>query len=405
MKKILLAPNPTGTGHNMRMLAIGKGLLKNNKDIEIIVLLGSRQDIFKSLFEKENIKVIDLNPTGIIDYSTNSHLKIDLNWESMIKNYFAPTFFNGDKILSYINIIEECNADVIISDYNINASIAAVLSNKKNVFVTERHNFTLVDVEMDDLKTSGFDVNEYEINKAKKTLNKMFEWLMSNTDLIITDKPYVKKMDENKLMEKFFENTKAKFVGPIYSPRDHYDFPFENYGLDINSPYIVGTVSNTTMIKEDKEKNIQVYIEVLNKLRESIPNLQLVLLGCSDNHKEVEGVIRIPYLPNWIPLINKSELLISHPGWITVTEVAKLRIPTLFYLSSFMEYHEVEAYRRLESLGIPVFNGLNIENFTKKVLDIIKSSDKDKLYIGYNYLAPEYDGLKEAVNLISKLVS
>jgi glycosyltransferase involved in cell wall biosynthesis len=405
MKKILLAPNPTGTGHNMRMLTIGKGLLKKNKDLEIVVLLGSIQNVFKPLFEKENIEVIDLSPTGIIDHSTSSHLEVDLNWESMIKNYFVPTFFNGNKILKYISIIEEYDPDIIISDYNINASIAAVLTNRKNVFVTERHNFTLVDVEIEDLKTGGFIVNEDEINKAKNTLNKMFDWLMSNSDLIITDKPYVEKMDENKLIEKFLENKKAEFVGPIYSPRDQVNFSFEDYGVDVNSPYIVGTVSGTTMIKADKEKNIQIYIDVYYKLKESIPNLQLILLGNTDNSKHIDGVIRIPYLPNWIPLIHKSELLISHPGWITVTEVSKLNIPTLFYLPSFMEYHEVEAYRRLEALGIPVFEGLDVESFAEKVLNVINSKNKDVLYSGYSYLAPDGDGLKESVSLISKLIS
>lgn len=64
MKKIILAPNPTGTGHNMRMLSIGQSLLSKSPDIEITVLLGSRQDVFTTLFEQAGIQVCDLSPTG-----------------------------------------------------------------------------------------------------------------------------------------------------------------------------------------------------------------------------------------------------------------------------------------------------------------------------------------------------
>ena len=93
MARILLAPNPTGTGHNMRMLSIAKRLIEKTPNIEVIVLLGSRQDVFTNLFENEGIKVIDLSPTGIIDYSKDSHLEKSMNWNTMISKYFVPTFF------------------------------------------------------------------------------------------------------------------------------------------------------------------------------------------------------------------------------------------------------------------------------------------------------------------------
>ncbi|MCJ1995237.1 hypothetical protein GYN67_00840 [Lactococcus piscium] len=56
MKRIILAPNPTGTGHNMRMLAIGKRLKELDKRLDVTVLLGSRQDIFGPLFEDEKLE-------------------------------------------------------------------------------------------------------------------------------------------------------------------------------------------------------------------------------------------------------------------------------------------------------------------------------------------------------------
>ncbi len=128
MKRIILAPNPTGTGHNMRMLTIGKEILKRCPDDKLIVLLGSMQDVFTPLFKEAGIKIIDLSPTGIIDYSVSSHLEMKLDWNTMIKNYFVPTFFNGDKILRYVDIFVKEQADMVISDYNINAAIAAILN-------------------------------------------------------------------------------------------------------------------------------------------------------------------------------------------------------------------------------------------------------------------------------------
>ncbi|MCE2344250.1 hypothetical protein ACXOKG_09135, partial [Streptococcus thermophilus] len=77
MKNILLAPNPTGTGHNIRMLNIGKELLSKNNSLNITVLLGSRQDVFTELFTQAKINVIDLSPSGIIDHSKESHLSFD----------------------------------------------------------------------------------------------------------------------------------------------------------------------------------------------------------------------------------------------------------------------------------------------------------------------------------------
>lgn len=105
MKRVVLAPNPTGTGHNVRMLNIGNQLLQSDKELELTVLLGSRQDVFADLFKKSGIDVIDLSPSGVVDSSKKSHLSTELNWKTMISNYFVPTFFNGDKILKYIGLI------------------------------------------------------------------------------------------------------------------------------------------------------------------------------------------------------------------------------------------------------------------------------------------------------------
>ena len=211
MKKILLAPNPTGTGHNMRMLTIAKKLKALDSKLEITVLLGSRQDVFTTLFQEADIKVVDLNPTGNIDFSQSSHLEKNLNWDSMISKYFVPTFFNGDKILHYLQLIDEQEADLLISDYNINASFAAVMAGIKTVFVTERHNFTLVDVKIEDLISGGFTVNQEEIRSAQKDLNRLFKWLVKSTDLIITDKLFLDSFESDKYLQSNLE--KVHFTG------------------------------------------------------------------------------------------------------------------------------------------------------------------------------------------------
>lgn len=333
MKKILLAPNPTGTGHNMRMLTIAKKLKTIDAKLEITVLLGSRQDVFTTLFQEADIKVVDLNPTGIIDFSQSSHLEMNLNWDSMISKYFVPTFFNGDKILHYLQLIDEQEDNLLISDYNINASFAAVMAGIKTVFVTKRHNFTLVDVKIE--------------------------------DLIITDKLFLDSFESDKYLQSNLE--KVHFTGSMYLEEQSKEkaLDFDYLKIDKTFPYIVATVSSTTMLAENKNKNknFEFYEKTFKVLKKAVPELQMVLIGASKKPQKVGGLIKLPYIPNWKELIQNSALLISHPGWITVTEVAYLNIPTIFYLSSFMEYHELEAYKRLGEVGTPVFSGYDIPEF------------------------------------------
>ena len=401
MKKIVLAPNPTGTGHNMRMLTIGKKLMAVNSDLELVVLLGSRQDVFTSLFEKANIRVIDLNPTGIIDSSKKSHLEKHLDWNSMITQYFVPTFFNGDKILRYLQILEAEAPDLLISDYNINASFAAAMDEVKSVFVTERHNFTLVDVNIEDLIQGGFEVNQEEIRAAQKDLNQLFKWLVKNSELVITDKLFLDSFDSDKVLKEIHE--KVHFTGSIYVEENNLPkLDFEQLKLDPKQPYIIGTVSSTTMLSENRDKNFEFYKEVFQSLKKESPDLQMVIIGASDQPERENGLIKLPYVPNWKELIEQCSLLISHPGWITVTEVAYLNIPTLFYLSSFTEYHELEAYKRLEQIGCPVFTGYDPSQFCALIKAILNQKfDFEK---AYQQLCPNRNGLEEAASLIIKVL-
>lgn len=401
MTKILLAPNPTGTGHNMRILTLSKQLKALDKSLEMVVLLGSRQDVFTSLFEKEKIAVIDIEPRGVVDYSKDSHLSKFLDWESMISNYFVPTFFNGDKILKYLIFIREQKASLLISDYNINASIAASICGIKSVFVTERHNFTLVDVSVEDLEAGGFEVRRPEIESVQKELNILFRWLIENTDLIITDKLFLDSFRSDRALKKL--RHKVHFTGSIYTEREASEkLDFEQLKIDLENPYIIGTVSSTTMFSEDKKKNLDFYRDTFKELKKEIPKLQLVLLGTSSTPERRNDVINLPYLPNWRELLERSSLLISHPGWITVTEVAYLDIPTVFYLSSYMEYHELEAYKRLKETGLPVFEGYNVSEFCSLLQSVLKHGFNFEK--SYKLLNPNQNGAEKATKLIYDLI-
>lgn len=115
-------------------------------------------------------------------------------------------------------------------------------------------------------------------------------------------------------------------------------------------------------------------------------------------------MISLPYVPDWKKLIQNAKLLISHPGWISVTEVAYLKIPTIFYLPSFMEYHEVEAYKRLEFLGLPVFVGDDCSRFSSLIQDIFEKNWDKRIEEGYKILNPNQDGLKNTIQLIHKVL-
>ena len=314
---------------------------------------------------------------------------------------FCTTFFNGDKILKYLQTIDEKEVDLVISDYNINASFASVISGVKSVFITERHNFTLVDVKIEDLISGGFEVNQEEISAAQKDLNHLFKWLVKNTDLVITDKLFLDSFESDKML--LSNGKKVYFTGAIYSERENIEpLNFDYLKINQNAPYIVCTVSSTTMLSENKKNNFQFYVDTYQKLKLDIPNLQLVMIGNSEVPVNDNGIISLPYLPNWKELIQHSSVLISHPGWITVTEAAYLNISTLFYLSSFSEYHELEAYRRLEEIGLPVYSGKNTEELCRMIKKIL--SNQVDYSEPYSKLSPTHDGLNEATKLINNLL-
>lgn len=396
---IALVPNPTGTGHNMRMYAIARELKQQSSE-EVVVFLASLQNVFTTMFDEIGVKVVNFNPNDLVDYSKKSHLSDKLNWNTMIKDYFVDTFYNGNKILKYMNLFNEYKPDVVVSDYNINATLAAINLNLKNVFVTERYNFTLVDVPNEKLFEGGFEVSSDEMDQARETLNQLFGQMCKNIDLILTDKPYVKEMDQGSFMEQYLQNQKAHFVGPMIRPNQLSSNEIrKELGLG-NGPIIVATVSGTTMFEKNKKLLLDAFIQLFSEMKSKQNDLEMVLLGRSEMEVP-EGIHSIPYLPNWIPLLQEASILLAHPGWITVTEVASLKVPAIFCLASYKEYHESEAYDRLQKLGFETNYGGNLPELIEKVEDLIQNKESvTSLLENYRKMVPNGNGAAKAANHI-----
>lgn len=167
---------------------------------------------------------------------------------------------------------------------------------------------------------------------------------------------------------------------------------------------LVATVSGTTMFKENRERLLQQYLDMFEELRTKYPSMKMVLLGRSDIGSVPNGVITIPYLANWIPLIKRCNLLLAHPGWITVTEVSVFRVPAIFVLSSYREYHEIEAIQRLQALGYQTHIGLDFRELARRADCLLSDKDATKdLLSNYKKVAPNMDGASCAAKIILSL--
>ena len=133
---ILFAPNPTGSGHNMRALSIAQAIKKQRPDMPLTVALASLQPTFTPMFEKSGVEVVDI-AGRLVDYSKKSNLSKELDWNNYIGGYIANTFLSGERILSYLALIAEYKPTALVSDYNMAACLAAIFSGTPLVFVTE----------------------------------------------------------------------------------------------------------------------------------------------------------------------------------------------------------------------------------------------------------------------------
>mgnify|MGYP000941894401 FL=1 len=139
----------------MRALAIASALKRLSPDTESTVLLGSLQHIFTPLLETAGVQVIDI-AGRLVDYSTSSHLDKLLSWERFVGNYVANTFVSGERILTYISLLLEEKPQIVISDYNMSAAIAAHILDIPHALITERYDYTMLQLTDDQLKEGGF---------------------------------------------------------------------------------------------------------------------------------------------------------------------------------------------------------------------------------------------------------
>jgi predicted glycosyltransferase len=293
---------------------------------------------------------------------------------------------------------------VLVSDFNMAACLAAIFSGTPLVFVTERYDFTLCQLQDHDLAEGGFEVNTLEMARARTALHSQFKWMIQQSQLVLTDKPYVASLDQGTPVAEALSNGKAHFVGPMI--RD-----YVQSGLDVraelkigDSPFIVASISGTTMFAQNKDALLAAYLDSFKTLRERNPDLKMVLLGRQDIAAQ-EGVICVPYYPDWMGLLREASLLISAPGWITVTEIAALKIPTLFVLPSKSEYHELEALRRLELLGFPTHLGHDQQRIVELVQgELDKDTQSPDYFVPHQLVAaPDGEGAARAASRIIEL--
>lgn len=404
--RVLFTPNATGSGHNMRTLSLARALGESAPDVERVVLLDSLQTTFGSLFRQAGVQVHDLSDQ-VVDYSRRSHLTTDMDWSGYVLGYLLPAFLDSGKVLDYIARFRALEPDLVVSDYNTAASAAAAMSATPHVLVTERYDFSLGQLDDATLTRAGFTVNGPDLARARTALRAVFRWIVDDAQLVLTDKPYLPELDDGTPVADALATGKARFTGPmVRQPPKQVDPAAVRDRLGLGpGPVVVASVGGTTMFLENKQQLISTYLQAHQLLRAEIPDLQLVLLGREEICSVPPGVVALSYLPDWMPLLLSADLLLSAPGWITVTEVAALRITALFVLADYREYHEIEALQRLEQLGLPTCVGPSTQELAGRMRDLLAGRGTTDIVRGYDVLAPQGRGTDGAAGLLLNALS
>ncbi|GBG95901.1 glycosyltransferase [Lactococcus termiticola] len=404
---IALVPTGTGTGHSMRMFAVAQAIYAKNPNINIYVYLESVQDTFQQLFEGIGATVINLKPNKVDDYSKHSALGGKLTWESTIPNFLGKSFFNSNKVLLLLKEFENNKINLVVSDLDASGIFAAKIRKIPSVFVTERFNMPFASMTEDQFVEAGFEFESKELESIKYINNIIYNWAITEADEILTDCPYVEGIDNSPVFSNFLSTGKAKFIGPMIRPTneimDMTSF-LEKEGIKKSDFLIVAAIGGTSMFVENKYAMQDAYVELFKELHKCNSAIKMVLLA-REKFEVPEGMVCLDYLPDWYGLLTRSNLMLSHPGWISVTELCALKVPAIFVLSSKKEYHEWEELEKLKALGFKTNIGLNIAELKKEIAPFIDNENykKEALKV-YSKIAPWVNGAERAAeNIIEKL--
>lgn len=365
------------------------------------------------MFRDIGLKVVNVNQDRETDYAQHSVLTNQLSWKSVITNFLGPSMFNSQKVFLLLKYFKKySDISTVVTDLDLSAVVAASMAKKKVILVTERYGSTISLIPPKNLKEAGFKFNNIEISEIQTAMRELFEWCLNLTDLIVTDCPYDSSLDNNTYFKSLLDKGKAKFVGPMirdttkFSPKTKQEV-FSKLGLPVDAILITASIGGTAMFIENKKRMQNFYIQVFKKLHNWNPNIRMLLLA-RDNDLEVpKGIISLKYLPDWFSLLQASDLVLAHPGWITVTELSSLRVPSIFCLSSPKEYHEWDEFVRLKDFGFVTNFNLNERNLLIDAKTLLTSTEnRHHLFNNaYQTVAPFNNGTETVSRMIHTIAN
>jgi UDP-N-acetylglucosamine:LPS N-acetylglucosamine transferase len=408
--KVLYLPAETGTGHNMRALAVAAKVRELFPESEQHVYLGSKSAVFTPMFEAHGVQV-HVAPSER-DHANTSQLGRSFDWTTYVTGYLDRTFISGDRMLNAVALIAAVRPDVVVSDYNVAASLAAEVSGVPHVLITERYDFTLGQLDNDSLVEAGFAVGDTdEVDAIRSSLTTLFDWVTRRARAVLTDKPTVDQLDRGTPVFRAIAAGNGHFVGPIVrdacaadpAPREEVD---ERFGL-AGSQYIVAGFGGTTMFTENKDRLLANYLTAFEKLRAAHPQARLVVIGRQEFTEDIDGVVFLNYVTDWHSLVKHAKVVLSPPGWISVTEMAVMNAPVAYVLSGRDEYHELEAMRRLALLGYTTVTEPDAATLLGILQDAFSASDTFTRTTAEasRAIAPTSNGAEVAAKLIGQAVA
>ncbi|WP_412989378.1 hypothetical protein ACLJJ6_10475 [Pediococcus siamensis] len=167
------------------------------------------------MFNSISVKTINVSQDGKNDYSKGFILKNDLNWDSLMNDFSGPTIINSQKILMLVRLFTRNKIDLVVSDLDVSAIVAAKICGIQSVLVTERFELPIAKFEKTDFENAGFKVDESDFIDIHNVAQKTFDWGLDNATKVVTDCPYVDKLDNKLHFKKLLSQKHAVFVGPV----------------------------------------------------------------------------------------------------------------------------------------------------------------------------------------------